>query len=204
MVKRMEVDVSWMRRLTLAATFVTCLAAIILIFAGCGQNGLAPTANNDSLGSITTADSQLEHLIGGGGGDDGDQPEQLLGFFFDLLGNIVSIGSDGGLIELELGDLSSVLIVPPGALEYTVAIELRAVQVNTPWGVATVYDCSPDGLEFNIPATLTQECHDPDGTVKTLWWYNPNKSRWQVEGTAEVQNGSVSFEIHHFSKYGIN
>ncbi len=107
---------------------------------------------------------------------------------------------DGGTVEDEAGTLE--LDIPPGALadDTTITLETLAQEDDTE---APVYEFGPDGLEFEEPVTLSIEFDGnvPDGQRAALATYEGGK--WvEIDGST-FENGVVSGEITHFSKFSI-
>ncbi len=118
----------------------------------------------------------------------------------------------GGQIDLNWGSSKNQLIVPPGAVNKRLFIEVRTsfTRENLSTGQNFFeFEFSPDGTKFNTPATLVIQARAlnrllGDGGVIKLYWYNPDTSQWEVEQSAHVRNGRVEFQIAHFSKFGVS
>lgn len=97
------------------------------------------------------------------------------------------------------------LIVPPAAVLQFTQLEMRVVACRfRVSGMIYEYDFGPDGQQFGVPCTLFLEHMGREGTLLTLWWFNPQSNEWEPQRTEALENGRVSFRaVNHFSKYGI-
>ena len=102
------------------------------------------------------------------------------------------IGSDGGF--LSMGEYS--LEIPANALSETTFIEMEQVGVGE-WPV----ELSPHGIQFNLPVSLSMNAASTMGAddMKIHWW-NPDAGHWD-EQQSMVDNGVVSAQLQHFSRY---
>jgi hypothetical protein len=188
---------SWLLGVLGVATVLVCA----LLVAGCGHDAASPVGpgsndGGDGFGSVK---------------DDGNGPlacPRGLGSIVPTLvgrdSDSATIGVAGGEIDLTLGPYKSTFVVPGKALDKPVLISVDAVEYAGPSGEIAFFEFHPDGLVFLLPAKLTLQCSDPDGTMKHLYWLNPSSGRWQIVNVAPVKGGEVRFNIAHFSKYGIS
>ncbi len=191
-----------------AALAVVFLVAIVI---GCsGDAPFAPVVDDQT--SFKALNSALDEF--------GADPFELLGSADDLARRVwylqtdadfADVGVDGGTIYLELGAVSSVFDVPPGAVCEDAAagcfehITAKAVFIMTPYGSVVFYNFGPDGLVFAEDCTLLLDTRLPEGAVLHLFWFNPDTGAWEVEQRGEAdKKGIVEFEINHFSKYAIS
>jgi hypothetical protein len=184
------------RGLMLGATAVAVFLVAFLV-AGCSDNPVAPKSDDGTGGFTYIKDKGGDPMVAPGdpggkalgpGGRDSDS---------------AVIGPAGGEIDLTLGPHASRFLVPPGALLSPVLISVAAVAAGTPFGDVAVFDFGPDGLAFKVPVKLTLQVSDPEGMTKRLYWWNPSSGRWQLVNVAPVKDGEVTFNVAHFSKYGI-
>lgn len=192
------------RKFSLVAMMVTCVVAGVLLIAGCGDMATAPLTpddNGNDLGGLHYADSVFSELQVAPDGPGGPSPANVV---LKVDEDVAEIGKNGGRLILALADGPSSLDIPERALNKTVIISALGAQLSTPWGTVTLFDFSPDGLRFKKPATLTVTVNAPNGTVLSLYWFNPKKGKWELEMQAAVLGNKIHFEINHFSKYGIN
>lgn len=93
---------------------------------------------------------------------------------------------------------------PPGALaEDTLVSIVRE-------GYDTIFDLSPDGIEFEKPVRLTLEMPPTGGfgarrafSFPAIWYYNETTSQWEgIGGTPDFSRRVVTANIEHFSRYG--
>lgn len=182
------------RLLALALGLVTVVASVGL-FAGCGDQALAP---------VDVADDPIVNEYSG---------KDHSAVFNDMSSGVIIaveastsklVGVLGSSLGLWLPSGGTRFSVPALALEEPTRIDMKVKQVKIDKHVCTLYDFGPDGLRFKRPSTLTLGLPYPDGTVVTLRWYNPETGNWEVQDSKPVRFGRVQFSINHFSKYGIS
>ncbi len=175
------------------------VAGALGFVAGCGDLPTSPTVQNDDAGTIVNPKQ----------GDNGVAASGLLGNVLrDVVGvvrNVVEVvGALGGQICTSLGNGRKCgLDVPAGALDQPTAISMRVEDFEGRLSSA-IFDFGPDGLVFEKSTTLFYDVKDPNGTIKTLTWFDPVANQWVVQAQAKVKNGRVTFSVNHFSKYGIS
>ena len=204
----------------LVAVLSLLLAASIAV-AGCSgdRSPLAPAAPAGTT-ALSPAAPPSNSLLGG-----------LLGGVIGTLGKVVNIvvsvlerpfaleqdvvwsfdaGPGGAISGNKTVGLS--IVVPPGALDRTVRITVRAKQ-----GRVINYQFQPEGLQFAKPVVLTQEVSTSllggllggNRTLKGAYYAAPELQYDPKTGKATVNEfqptltapGYVSFQIRHFSGY---
>ncbi len=133
------------------------------------------------------------------------------------------IGTEGGTITTASG---AVIVIPPGALDSNTTITITSydTQSNLPEYIGIMGNfigglvLSPDGLNFQIPVTITIPLNDTitSGDEVKLFYYDDgdpdnsnypaNYSGWQqtdFTGTVSSDGQSVVAQIDHFSTYVI-
>lgn len=166
----------------------------VFMFTGCSSNSVTPEDQNP-------VDEKINYLYETGEADKNYASPGL----FELLEATVSqaVGFLGGTINVDLGESSASFVVPVGALLRPVNISLEVTEFSTPHGSIFIYDCGPDGTTFRSPAKLTQQM--PAGQPYAfLYYFNESKGEWELQQTVKVKNGVATFNIYHFSKYGIS
>lgn len=166
----------------------------VFMFTGCSRNSVTPEDQNP-------VDEKINYLYETGEADKNYASPGL----FEFLEATVSetIGFLGGTIDVDLGESSSSFVVPVGALLRAVNISLEVTEFSTPLGPIYIYDCGPDGTKFRTPAKLSQPM--PAGQQHAfLYYFNESKGVWELQQTVKVKNGVATFDIYHFSKYGIS
>jgi hypothetical protein len=102
------------------------------------------------------------------------------------------IGAEGGVLNAGPYTLS----VPAGALSSTVTITMTRETCGA-WPVRL----EPEGLQFAIPATLAFDVSsETDPASMTVAWWNPSTSAW-VDQVTQHEDGIVSTQISHFSRW---
>lgn len=165
---------------------------------GCGEQPLGPTNESIRPDQPTAA---------GGGKRDDKFSTKIVKRDIKELTKLVGPQGDSLVICLDgrgRGRKTG-FVLPPAAVLHATAIQMRVTKCDfRVSGMIYEYDFGPDGLEFVIPCTLFLELAGRDGTLLTLWWYNPETLDWEAQRTEELSNGRVSFRaVNHFSKYGI-
>ena len=176
----------------LAVVLLAAVFTLPMFVVGCGNSPLAPV--------IPAGD-------GGGQGGTLKGDPTTVGVVTNLVKNSASklIGIAGGVLALPLSDnRTTSLTVPPGALLRAVTIVMGVTETQTDRGTLTLYEFGPDGLQFQIPARLTLQSGDANGTLLKLYLWNPATSQWELQESHAVSNGSVTFNVNHFSKYGVS
>jgi len=194
------------RGLMLGATAVAVFMVSFSV-AGCGDNPVAPLNDGGTGGFTFIKDKGGDPLAAPGAMNVKDVNVKDVNVrALPLVGGgsgSAVIGPAGGAIDLTLGPHACTFLVPPRAVLAPVLITVVAVDSLLPGHDVAVFDFGPDGLAFQVPAKLTLQVSDPEGTMKQLYWWNPSSGRWQLVNVAPVKGGVVTFNVAHFSKYGI-
>jgi hypothetical protein len=190
------------------------LAVGVLVFAlaGCSDNQpLSPAADQpNGLKAVASVESQfgadpLSAVPDSGTGQSGlAKGEGFIVCYLASDTDSAEIGDDGGEINLCLDEETSKLVIPKDALEQEVYIKAKAAVFGTPFGLVRMYDFQPEGLQFQVPATLYLSTTLPLNAVIRLLYFNPLTGQWEIEQAASVDsNGVAVFQLNHFSKYAI-
>ncbi|MBI3873405.1 MAG: hypothetical protein HY304_10065 [candidate division Zixibacteria bacterium] len=182
----------------LGVTILTAVLALAFLLPGCGENPVSsvsddPGGHGGGIKGLQYADGVLHPK--------GTQAASASLSTVDTVVQLVS--SSGGTIYLTTGKHASTLVIPKDALASAVLISAVAAEVMTPYGAVTLYDFGPDGLVFAKASRLTLQVDIPDGSPLSLYWWNPATGIWELQQTAKVAKGKVTFDILHFSQYGI-
>jgi len=114
------------------------------------------------------------------------------------------IGLIGGTLQIPVGQETSKLYVPLGALDLSILISAKAVcGTNRKGENLTEYEFWPDGLVFSKYSYLEHRTKAGDDTPVELWWYNPDKDSWELIQRGKIKSGKFVFSIEHFSKYQV-
>jgi hypothetical protein len=186
------------KRSTMANKFALVMGLLLSVslalfmFAGCSTNSVS---NDDHV-----TDGKLVYLFDATHRDHNQAGPAL----FELTEVAVSevVGLVGGTIEVA-GDISADFVVPAGALLAPVEIRIEASELQTPLGPIYIYDCGPDGTRFRVPAKLQQPITTGQ-PFAFLYYFNEATGQWELQETVKVKNGVATFNIKHFSKYGIS
>lgn len=102
------------------------------------------------------------------------------------------VGARGGL--LSVGGYS--LEIPANAVNDNTLIEIRQITMGS-WDV----ELSPHGTRFNVPVTLSMNVEgEPNYENMRVHWWNPDTQAWEAQESV-VENGVVSAQLMHFSRY---
>lgn len=189
-------------KFTVGLTFLVCTLLALVLLPGCGNNPVAPDIDapysyDNGLRGLKYADSLLNA--------DGGTTLAKRGHSLETADDEAEIGPEGGLVRFTFENGEGWLEVPGGALSENTTIYAEAVRLVARRGHVTLFDFHPDGLVFEVPAVLTLEVPDlHNGAWLHLSWYNTDTGKWEFQERARIQNGKVSFEVSHFSKYGIS
>ena len=176
---------------TLSLVSVLVVFAAIFAFSGC--------SNNAPLAPDTEQINPLDRLIGGYSAGELETVQ--------LAEVDKYISSDrGGEIVIESGELEHKFEVPAGAIPKDTLISVVATKEEVNAKSAVVFEFGPAGLEFDPAAELEFDIADlnPDLDKASLYYYNPDRRRWELQEIKSVEDGKVEFKIHHFSKYAIS
>ncbi len=194
------------RILALLVGLVTVVLSLGL-FAGCGDQPLAPVSPNDNPIVVTNTghDKDGKPVV--------DRGVDQAGLLTDIAsGTVVTVEKTtsklvsvlGGTLETTLPSGATRFHVPVGGVDELVRIDMKVKQTKIDKKYCTMYEFGPKGLEFNRTSTLTLLLPYPEGTVVTLRWFNPGTGQWEVQDSKPVRFGRVQFGVWHFSKYGIS
>lgn len=198
----------WMTRNAFAYTIgLLLMVGAVGLIAGCGDMATGPNSGND--------DPVVVHNTGKG--QDADATNNgnvtLSGLIGDVVDGVVTVveesvtkvvGRVGGTLATEVTSGDSKFILPFGALNGPVVIEMDVTQVKVGEQYFTQYEFGPHGLVFNKATKLNLELPYENGRVVSLRWFNPETEKWELQESRQVQNGKVEFKVYHFSKYGIS
>lgn len=186
-----------LKRFGLATTLLVSVLAVALLLPGCGENPLGPQAP--------------------GIGDPLAKGKVNLDAEWVGEETFKTFEASGGYLVIERSSGQSYFYVPPGALEEPVTITAKAKEKakqkskkkghsggSDPSQITVEYEFGPDGLVFGKDSWLQHRTDAPDGTVLTMWWFNPATGEWEEAATARCWGHWAFFPIHHFSKYGIS
>lgn len=190
----------------LAALIILLLCSIAIMLFGCAENPAAPSAFNNSsektFVDIPDSDDVDE--------DDGINPFAAETVFVAADTTYFLAGPDGATSRIFIQGKKVDFLVNPNALDDTVTIAIIGMRYRI--GRTTdlyIYECGPEGLQFNIPLELTQLIDRPDGSIATLSYYDDSVDDgdgigWETVAPSIVSDGKGVFFLHHFSKYGIS
>ncbi len=122
--------------------------------------------------------------------------------------------ADGGEIQLGWGGPKNRIQFEPGAINEDVVIDITTCTAkSTSHDIVTVFefDFGPDGLFFSPSAKIIVNAASLNalrapkhkGVVK-LYYHDPETGEWLLQQEAKIFKGKVTFEISHFSKFGIS
>ncbi len=194
----------WMKTRTLAYTMgLLLMVGAVGLMTGCGDMATGPNSGTDDPVVVhNTGKGQDVNATNNGGATQSGLIRSLLNVVEE--GSNEVVGVVGGVVDVMLPTGETKLIVPSGAVDEAVNIEMSVRQVEVNGRYITEYEFGPHGLEFNKATTLSLSLPYADGTIVSLRWFNPDTNQWELQQRQRVWNGKVSFSIYHFSKYGIS
>lgn len=90
------------------------------------------------------------------------------------------------------------LEVPAKALSERTYIEMEQISAGS-WPV----ELSPHGIQFEVPVILSMNAgNQPDVESLRIHWWNPESQMWERQ-PSDVENGVVSTQLAHFSRYSL-
>lgn len=193
---------------TLGALGLVVLTAIAL-FGGCGPGSPTPVAPDTNVPDPR----DLQYVLDYYGDPFAHDTESVEGgltplgktFRIKVDGDSATVGVAGGTLEMQMRGFKSKLKIPKNALSSDVTIIVEGVLIQTPVCEVLLYDFSPDGLQFNLPAELEVDAGSLDkGTTFNLYWWNPLSEAWEFQQECIVDHHKIKFDVNHFSKYGIS
>jgi len=169
--------------------FVVMGAALFLAVAGCDREPVASSPETPEF--VPPAESLLSDVM---------LPDQSSkkGKVQSIVGTIVQlVGPAGG--KIKNGPIE--LDIPEGALD-----EWMLITVSLPAGGPLYGVFGPDGLEFNVPVTLSVDLDEVivigDEANLTWYWLDPATLSWvDIGATLEPTEHKLETEITHFSIY---
>ena len=195
------------------------LTFAIPISMGCFESPLESAVNDDgitlgdtsssgdsSTDSGTVEDTTVDTT------DPGDpEPARVLGResdevdsnpIWDLLNSVTRLVTNlfGGVISL----VDMTLEIPAQALDRNTIITTEIPDPNF-----YVYEFGPDGLQFNIPATITISYDNADlngideSKIRLAWWDEANSVWVDMPCSVNQTDNIVTGQISHFSSYGL-
>lgn len=169
---------------------VTALAAVLAV-AGCsGDSPLAPdTEQHPGLGR--TVMRSMEESV----------PEASVTEVSQTI-----VASEGGVIPIAKDDYEHTFTVVEDGVDEDVTIDIRAEEKLVNGKNSVVFEFGPNGLVFREAAILEFRMADinEQAEIANLYYYDPKAADWILQAEKEVVEGSVIFEIYHFSKYAIS
>jgi hypothetical protein len=177
-------------------------AVILTLNTGCSQNPTESTADH--------ADATLQWLNSRFGGDGPelsgtyDSIEEDPSFVADAAAK-EEFDRSGGFLKIQLDNEEIYFVIPANAVDREVEIEIRGWKLDGPNGEVFLYECFPSGLQFNVPLRVNHPIDKADDSWGVLF-YQPDGDGavWHIEQVTPIRGGRATFEIHHFSKYGIS
>ncbi len=110
-----------------------------------------------------------------------------------------------GSLNLTLDGEENELNIPRNATDGNVCITAEATTLTVNGQHVRFYDFGPDGTVFKRPVTLKLHTNLSRGEKLELWYWNPDKQKWEIQQSAKVKwNGVAVFYLFHFSKYAIS
>lgn len=196
---------------TRLAFFMTLMVLAIPISMGCFESPFQSSVNNDPVeqgdtinqadtGNVndTTQHAEPEtQLVVQRNSDEAgtDTLSGLIDFTVKLISNTL-----GGTISL----LDMTLDIPANSLD-----RMTSITVEMPNPVLYIYDFGPDGLQFNIPATITISYDYADlstvdeSQIRLAWWDEANATWVAMPCTVDESSKTITGQIEHFSSYGL-
>jgi hypothetical protein len=177
------------------------------VLTGCGDMATGPNSGTDDPVVVgNTGKGQDGNTVNNGDVTQTGLLGEVVGGLLNVVEESVTkvVGRVGGTLSTELTSGQTKFVVPFGALNGPVQIELEATQAKIGEQYITVYEFGPHGLEFNKATKLSLLLPYAEGTIVTFRWFNPETNQWEVQARKPVRNGKVEFSVNHFSKYGIS
>lgn len=142
---------------------------------------------------------------GGGGGGGNIEPTVTPVGTNDGTAVTKSIGSAGGSITSDDGELE--IIIPSGALSANTDITIQPITNDIPSGRGKAYRCTPDGQQFAKDITLKFHYTEEEGAMTKPEYmqvaYQNADGTWQVvdKVTNDVAGKTVSASVNHFTDF---
>jgi hypothetical protein len=175
----MKRKLSGFLKLAVPVLFITALA-----FVGCSDNPVIGTDNTETgqLNRIFLSPTDFVEV------------EQLIH------------ARTGGDISVNRAEYEHIFSVEPEAIDQDELITIRSVEEEVDGHNAITFEFGPEGLIFHESATLEIEIGELNESAASakLYYLDPNINHWVLIDERRVEDGIVSFDIHHFSKYAIS
>ncbi len=209
-------DWTLQKALKLGSAITLMIFASLLLVTGCGDSPVAPTTTiiDDTKDDVTIGDAQravefADSLLSSGGswaaGSDLDELKDSP-YYVDDEENKAVIGASGGSIKIQLDNKELYFVVPAEALDREVEIQIHGYKLRTEDDRDVyLYECSPSGLEFAKPMSVDHPVSQDDDSSAVMFYNGEDaNSTWELEQVTPVVDGTATFLIWHFSKYGIS
>lgn len=185
----------------LAGLFLFAFGALFLT--GCSQSPVDNSQQDNSLASVQALEDVIQSpsLVRGPVVVDPEPEPVIVGSDADAQ----LIGPNGGTLNLHIDTEDIVFVVPAGALDSNVTIQITGYKGVDQFGkVNFQYDCLPSGLSFNQSMVLYQPWPFGGSYVKSYFKSDDPNAVWTLEEVSAVVNNMTTLHIDHFSKYGIS
>lgn len=194
-----------MNKMVRGFTLLSIIAVLVvgLVFSGCSNNTpLGPDSNVEQsslnrtalpLGGSTTTESKDV------GGDDLD-----LIVAIEVEKQICA--AKGGKIDIVDNSYEHLFTIQANAIPSDTLITIAKTHEAVYGNESAVFEFGPAGLVFSSSSVLEFEMAELDSSATTakLYYYDPTDEEWDLQDTQSVVNGTVSFDIDHFSRYAIS
>jgi hypothetical protein len=177
---------------------VTLSACLVLLIAhGCSQN----PANTGSKDASELKMEWLNSMSSGGA-------QRSSGVSFVVFDSVISeVVGDGKEVKFKFeSDKDKVEFkFKKECLTVPTLITIHAQKLDSPYGPIWVFDCGPDGTLFDAdhPVELKATGRYSKDYV-ALWLFDETTQTWEIIDLLDAHGYKRSWDIFHFSKYGIS
>jgi len=181
--------------LWVCSLIVGCIG-LVLIVAGCSDNGLILDNNNSSEDNVSFFDLPYDT---GALAKRSDIAVSESTFIQKRLK-----ASEGGVIPLGPDETVEAFVVIQDSFEADTTFEITVTKILTTDGeMPIIFDFGPDGLQFSRPAVLRLNLFELFGkntTSMELYWLDEETNEWEFMETLDADSqGFVYGTIPHFS-----
>lgn len=194
--------------MTLAGTVLATALSLVGIW-GCSSQPTGPDPSLPDMASAIAAVQSLDSTVAANANVAAAPGQSVLNLnLVTTAYDIEPISDKGCTLKLNFDGDTAIFIVPAGAVDRKKFpnarnIEIRGYRTRTILGDIYLYDCGPSGLKFSRPIELRQPMRSRLPVARLLY-FNELLDIWQLIDVSDILKGRTTFQIDHFSKYGVS
>jgi hypothetical protein len=190
------------KSLILKAVIFSVIVVGVLLIASCGK--MSPTSVDQSAQDQNGSPDYY--------GNQAVESKWGRIFYWNVVDKVYGmVDQGGGTMTFDNFDYDCSVTFPEGAVDGWISFTAELTGYNTWSGVIYMFQFGPEGTVFNIPVEIVMDAAaltdgDPDCELEgaDLWYWDPVRRRWfLIDYDMNVDDGLLSFQLEHFSRYAI-